>query len=141
MFAFQTCMFCCISWIVHVSASVFLPFCIFVDVRRLSPMFAMFNCLSQGVGIDFRKYAFLHFCISALLHCGISAFLHSYFLSLCIWICQSPLESIDWNSSGESGQESLNEARSDKSLAMFLAVFSYFSIQHDYAVQFRSSTA
>ena len=121
MFAFQTCMFCCISWIVHVSASVFLPFCIFVDVRRLSPMFAMFNCLSQGVGIDFRKYAFLHFCISALLHCGISAFLHSYFLSLCIWICQSPLESIDWNPSGESGQESLNEARSDKSLAMFLA--------------------
>ena len=83
MFAFQTCMFCCISWIVHVSASVFLPFCIFVDVRRLSPMFAMFNCLSQGVGIDFRKYAFLHDCISAFLHCGISAFLHCYFLSLC----------------------------------------------------------
>ena len=127
MFAFQTCMFCCISWIVHVSASVFLPFCIFVDVRRLSPMFAMFNCLSQGVGIDFRKYAFLHFCISALLHCGISAFLHSYFLSLCIWICQSPLE---------SGQESLNEARSDESLAMFLAHVLIYYITRDVLIYY-----
>ena len=58
-------------------------------------------------------------------------------------------ESVGINPSGESGQESLNEARSDKSLAMFLAVFSYLyiftlrnvSIQHDYAVQFPSSTA
>ena len=38
--------------------------------------------------------------------------------------------------SGESGQESLNEARSDKSLAMFLAVFYIFTLrnvstQHD----------
>ena len=41
--------------------------------------------------------------------------------------CQNPLESIDWNPSGESWQESQNEIISDLSLAMFLA---HFLISH-----------
>ena len=48
--------------------SVFLSFCTFVDVRRLSSIFAMFYCLSQ-MFVDFRKSAVLHFYISAFLHC------------------------------------------------------------------------
>ena len=93
IFAFQynACLFC-ISWIVHVSVSVFLSFCTFVDVRRLSSIFAMFYCLSQ-MFVDFRKSAFLHFYISASLHCGVSAFLHCYFLSLCV----DPSESVGVN--------------------------------------------
>ena len=67
----------------------------------------------------------MYFCISAFLHFCISAFLHCYFLSLCIY-CQNPLESIDWNPSGESGQESQNEIISDLSLAMFLAHFLFY---------------
>ena len=56
----------------------------------------------------------MHLCISAFLHCV-------YFLQfnkLCIGICQNPLESIDWNPSRESGQESRNEIISDLSLAI-----------------------
>ena len=89
---FNNACFFCMSVIVHVSVSVFLSFCTFVDVRRLSSIFAMFYCLSQ-MFVDFRKSAFLHFCISPFLHCGISACLHCYFLSLCM----DPPESVGVN--------------------------------------------
>ena len=75
----------------------------FADVRRCSQIFVD-SCNSF---MDFRRCsACLPFCNSVFIHFG---------------ICQNPWESIDWNPSGGSGQESRNEIISDLSLAMFLA--------------------
>ena len=94
-----------------VSVSVFRPFSIFVDVRRLSSIFAMLYCLSQ-MFVDFRKYVFLHFCISALRHFWVSVY-----GSVRIRGCQT----IGIRRGRLHGQGSQNEIISDLSLAMFLA--------------------
>ena len=55
----------------------------FLHVRRCSQTFVDFRNVFYGLSqmfVDFRKYVFLHFCISALRHFCISALLFSEFL-------------------------------------------------------------
>ena len=105
----SACICFCIYRFLHFFFSVFRSFCISIC---LPPYPLHLLCIS----------AFLHFCIARLLQFWIcSRMLRCVYFCISMSFCRDLSESVGVNPSGESGQESLNEARSDKSLAMFLA--------------------